>query len=74
MARTASVGCATTTHTLPRCLHSKHTLWAGMFGLRPTSRAVMTSSSWRRSIGQLFSSKSTSTCAAIGVEVARVEI
>ena len=34
----------------------------------------MTSSSWRRSIGQPCSSKSTSTCAAIGVDVASAEI
>jgi hypothetical protein len=35
---------------------------------------VITSSSWRRSIGQPRSSKSTGTCAEIGVEVASVSM
>ena len=34
----------------------------------------MTSSSWPRSIGQPWSSKSTCTCALIGVDVASVEM
>ena len=33
----------------------------------------MTSSSWRLSIGQPCSSKSTGTCAEIGVDVSSVE-
>jgi hypothetical protein len=49
-------------------------LVSGMAGLRPASRAVITSSSWRRSMGQPRSSKSTCTCAEIGVDVASVSI
>ena len=37
-------------------------------------KALITSSSWRLSIGQPRSSKSTGTWAAIGVEVASVEM
>ena len=43
-----------------------------MAGLRPARYAVSTSRSWRLSIGQPRSSKSTGTCAAIGVDVASV--
>ncbi len=45
-----------------------------MFGRRPCRNAVITSSSWRLLIGQPFSSKSTGTCAEIGVEVSSVEM
>ncbi len=45
-----------------------------MFGRRPCSVAVITSISWHLLIGQPFSSKSTATCAEIGVEVASVEM
>ena len=62
------------TQTLPRRLHSMQTLVDGMFGRRPCRNAVITSSSWRLSIGQPCSSKSTGTCAEIGVEVASVEM
>ena len=41
---------------------------------RPARGRVITSSSWWRSIGQPWSSKSTATWAAIGVEVASVEM
>ena len=68
------VPCATMTQTTPRRLHSVHTLVAGMPGRRPWRNAVTTSSSWRLSIGQPRSSKSTGTCAAIGVDVASVEM
>src|SRR5581483_10347761 len=64
------VPCATVTQTTPRCLHSVQTLVDGISGLRPWRNAVTTSSSWRLSIGQPCNSKSTSTCAAIGVDVA----
>ena len=43
-----------------------------MRGLRPASSAEISSTSWRLSIGQPRSSKSTSTWSATGVEVARV--
>ena len=60
------------TQTVPRNLHSWHTLWPGIAGLRPIRKALMTSSSWPLSIGQPRSSKSTGTWALIGVEVASV--
>ncbi|GIU90303.1 MAG: hypothetical protein KatS3mg010_1402 [Acidimicrobiia bacterium] len=68
------VPCATVTHTFPRSLHSTHTLWAGTSGARPLRNALITSSSCRPSIGQPRSSKSTGTCAAIGVEVSSVSM
>src|SRR5271169_2084645 len=55
------VPCATMTQTVPRSLHSWHTLWPGMDGLRPTRKALMTSSSWPLSMGQPRNSKSTGT-------------
>ena len=48
-------------------------LAAFLRGRRPCRKAVITSSSCRLSIGQPWSSKSTGTCAEIGVEVASVE-
>jgi len=60
------------TQTVPRSLHSWHTLWPGIDGFRPIRKALMTSSSWPLSIGQPRSSKSTGTWALIGVEVASV--
>ena len=65
---------ATITQTLPRALHSKQTLCAGIVRPPAVEERVITSSSWRLSIGQPCSSKSTSTCAEIGVEVASVEM
>ena len=65
---------ATVTQTLPRRLHSTQTLYAGIRGVRPCRNAASTSSSWRWSIGQPRSSKSTATWAAIGVEVASVSM
>ena len=59
---------ATITHTLPRSLHSTHTLCVGVFGLRWCKKALMTSSSCCLLIGQPRNSKSTKTWAAIGVE------
>ena len=66
--------CATITQTLPRRLHSMQTLVEAMLGRRPCRKAVITSSSWRLLIGQPCSSKSTGTCAEIGVEVSSVEM
>ena len=57
---------------MPRPLHSWHTVCPGMTGRRPARGAVRTSSSWPRSIGQPWSSKSTATWAEIGVEVSSV--
>jgi hypothetical protein len=48
------------------------TLWARTRGRRRLRCALMTSSSWRLSIGQPLSSKSTGTWALIGVEVPSV--
>ena len=45
-----------------------------MLGRRPWRYAATTSSSWRLSIGQPRSSKSTATWSAIAVEVASVEM
>ena len=59
----------TSRQTVPRPLHSWHTECPGITGRRPARVAVITSSSWWRSIGQPCSSKSTSTWAAMGVEV-----
>ena len=63
---------ATATHTVPRRLHSTHTLYDGIRGVRPWSAAASTSSSWCLSIGQPRSSKSTATWAEIGVDRASV--
>ena len=60
---------ATITHTVPRRLHSTHTLCARTRGRRPARCAAITSSSWLLLIGHPLSSKSTGTCALIGVEV-----
>jgi hypothetical protein len=68
------VPCATMTHDVPRSLQSWQTLCAGIWGLRPASSAVSSSRSWRLSIGQPRSSKSTVTWSDTGVEVARVEM
>ena len=65
---------ATITQVSPRRLHSEQTLVSGISGLRPTRNADITSSSWCLSIGQPRSSKSTGTCAAIGVDVASVSM
>ena len=62
----------TITQTVPRCLHSMQTLWAAMAGLRPARNAEITSMSCALLIGQPCSSKSTATCAEIGVDVASV--
>ena len=64
----------TITQTVPRRLHSMQTLCAAIAGLRPARNAEITSMSWRLSIGQPRSSKSTGTWAEIGVEVASVLI
>src|SRR6516225_2625796 len=66
------VPCATMTQTVPRNLHSWQTLCREIAGLRPMRKALMTSSSWPLSIGHPRNSKSTGTCALIGVEVASV--
>jgi sulfhydrogenase subunit delta len=63
---------ATMMHTLPRILHSTHVAWLATLGRRPCRYAEITSSSWRLSIGQPRSSKSTLTWDEIGVEVASV--
>ena len=65
---------ATITHTVPRRLHSMHTLCARTRGRRRFRWALITSSSWRLLIGHPWSSKSTGTWALIGVEVASVEM
>ena len=65
--------CATITHTLPRRLHSMHTLCDEIAGLRSLRKALITSSSCRLLMGQPCSSKSTCTWSEIGVEVASVD-
>jgi hypothetical protein len=55
-------------HTFALRLQSMHTLYVGIFGLRPASVAVMNSIKWYLLIGQPRNSKSTGTCSAIGVE------
>src|SRR5208337_1145178 len=60
--------CATAMQTLPLRLHSMQTLYAGTFGLRPASVAVISSINWCLLMGQPRSSKSTGTCSAMGVE------
>ncbi len=60
----------TMTQTVPRRLQSGHTLSARVRGRRPATNAVITSSNWRRSIGQPRNSKSTLTWSEIAVEVA----
>src|ERR1039458_8121743 len=69
-----AVPCATITHTVPRRLHSRQTLWARTRGRRRFRWALITSSSCCLLIGHPCNSKSTATLALIGVEVARVEM
>ncbi len=64
----------TSTQAVPRSLHSTQTLCAGVLGLRAFRNAASTSSNWCLLIGQPCSSKSTLTCALIGVEVASVSM
>ena len=66
------VPCATMMQAVPRFLHSMQTLFGDTFGLRSFKNALMTSRSWCLLIGQPRSSKSTITCAAMGVDVSSV--
>ena len=58
-ARRHAVPCATITHTLPRRLHSMHTLEDEIAGRRSFRSALITSSSCILLMGQPWSSKST---------------
>ena len=49
----------TTTHAMPRRLHSRQTAWSGSCGRRPVVSEVSSSTSWCGSIGQPRSSAST---------------